>query len=359
MPSDRPRARRTTLGHLSITTRSWARYQRLAGALPWLGGWSPFPLHLDLVLSWRCNLACPMCNLRQEHNMQAFAEFQRGEMSVADWRRIIDDARRSFPLRPNLNLLGGEPTLYKGYPDIIAYAKQRGFRCTFVTNGTHLERDADLLVASGIDVITVSLDGGEALHDSIRGVGVFQRAVRGVRRLQELKRERGSRQPSLFMATAVNGANHARLSEAVEVAASLNIESLTFLHLQFPDSGLEAHGVEAPVLLEAMSEAESRARELGVRMHFYPFLRRDQIATYYHQPSDRLGQRCLSPWLRLTVLPDGHVIPCGDVIVGTVSEGGDSLRAVWNGGRLRDFRRRLARQGAILPACQRCCRRLY
>lgn len=352
-----PRDWRTSLGHLSITARSWSRYQRLAGALQWLGGWSPFPLHLDLVLSWRCNLACPMCNLRQEHNVEAFADFQRDEMSVAGWRRVIDDAHRSFPLHPNLNLLGGEPTLYKGYLDIIAYAKQRGFRCTFVTNGTHLERDAEHLVASGIDVIMVSLDGGEALHDRIRGAGVFQRAVRGVQRIQEIKRQRGSQQPHLFMATAINGVNHAQLSEAVDIAATLSMESLTFLHLQFPDSGLETHGIEVTTLLEAMSQAERRAREMGVRMHFYPFLRREQISTYYQQPSDQLGQRCISPWLRLTVLPDGHVIPCGNVVAGRVNEG-YSLKSMWNGQRLRAFRRRLAHQGATLSACQRCCRKI-
>jgi len=347
---------RTALASFSISARSWARYQGAIKAIQWLGGYSPFPLHLDLVLTWRCNLACPMCNLRQEEHVRAFAPFHGRELTTADWCHLLDDVKRSFPFRPNINLLGGEPTLYAGYLEIATHAKQAGFRCTFVTNGTTLARDAERLVATGVDVITVSLDGDEALHDRIRGKGVYRRAVEGIRRVQEARRASGLHRPRLFMATAISGANYNQLSALVEMAHALGLEALTFLHLQFPDSDLATHGIEVPRLLEEMARAEERARALGLPTHFYPYLKKERVPTYYLEPADHLGRHCLSPWLRMSILPEGTVVACENHVIGQWGEG--TLRAIWNGPRMRAFRKRLAQKGTM-PSCGRCCRRLF
>lgn len=347
---------RSTLASFSISARSWARYQGAVRAIQWLGGYSPFPLHLDLVLTWRCNLACPMCNLRQEEHLRAFAPFRGRELDAEDWYRLLDDVRRSFPFRPNINLLGGEPTLYAGYLDVAAYAKQAAFRCTFVTNGTTLARDAERLVAIGVDVITLSLDGDEATHDAIRGTGVYAKAVEGLRRVQEARQAAGAQRPRLFMATAISGVNYTQLSAIVEMAHALGVEALTFLHLQFPDSALGTHGIEVDRLLEEMAQAQARARALGLPTHFYPYLKREQVPIYYLEPADRLGRNCLSPWLRMSILPEGTVVACENHIIGRWGE--ETLRHIWNGPQMHAFRRRLARTGTM-PSCGRCCRRLF
>ncbi len=347
---------RAALASVSISARSWARYQGALRAIQWLGGYSPFPLHLDLVLTWRCNLACPMCNLRQEDHVRAFAPFRGRELGTADWCRLLEDVKRSFPLRPNINLLGGEPTLCAGYLEIAAHAKRMGFRCTFVTNGTTLARDAERLVEIGVDVITLSLDGDEATHDRIRGAGVYRRAIEGLRRVQEAQRASGLNRPRLFMATAISGANYARLSAQVELAHALGLEALTFLHLQFPDSDLSTHGIDVPRLLEEMARAQERARALGLPTHFYPYLKAEQVPIYYLEPADRLGRNCLSPWLRMSILPEGTVVACENHVIGVWER--EPLRAIWNGPRMRAFRQRLAREGTM-PSCGRCCRRLF
>ncbi len=352
---------KSALSQVSVSARSLGRYQRALKALQWLDGYSPTLLNLDLVLTWRCNLACPMCNLRQPQHVDAFAPHQ-GQLTPAEWRAVLDDVRQSFPLRPNINLLGGEPTLYPGFLEVAAYAKQLGLRCTFVTNGTRLERLAEPLVAMGLDVVVVSLDGAEAVHDGIRGEGVFTRAVEGIRALQAARVKAKVQRPQVFLSTAVSAASAPWLHQVPDVAHDLGIAAITFLHLQFFDDELPTaegagHGVDSSALLQEMGRVAARARELGVRAHFYPALRADQVGRYYLEPYTALGRDCLSPWLRMSILPDGSVVPCLTTVLGHVGQG-TSLRTMWNGPEMRAFRQHLARQG-ITAACGRCCRRLY
>ncbi len=51
-------------------------------------------------------------------------------------------------------------------------------------------------------------------------------------------------------------------------------------------------------------------------------------------------------------MPDGDVIPCLPLRVGNLRE--SSLRAVWNGAKFREFRRKL-RDKKLFTACQTCC----
>ena len=347
---------RALLGKLSISSSSLGRFQGIAAVLKLLHGYSPLPLHMDLFLTLRCNLACKMCNLRQPENAKLIAGLARPELSVKEWMGVVRDIRKSFYFRPNLNLLGGEPSVYKGYLDVAAFAKEQGFRCSYTTNGILLARDAADIVSTGLDVVTVSIDGPQDIHDRIRGLGTYERTVQGIRVLNECKKRQG-RQVQVFLACAVTGDNHTHLTDLIDIASDLDIHHVMFLHLQFPDSDIHSHGIDVERLIEEIDRVRRKAHDSNISVALSPNLRRSRIAPYYLHSSNELGGSCVSPWLRMTVMPNGTILACQIHRLGNVRDG-ISLGAVWNGESFRNFRRRLAR-ARVFPDCGRCCRRQY
>lgn len=68
------------------------------------------------------------------------------------------------------------------------------------------------------------------------------------------------------------------------------------------------------------------------------------------------GKFCILPWLHAHVLPNGDVLPCCAVAVGSLSLGNvrqSPLSEIWNGAGFRDMRRRMC-QGQAVGACQVC-----
>jgi MoaA/NifB/PqqE/SkfB family radical SAM enzyme len=82
-------------------------------------------------------------------------------------------------------LTGGEPFMYPGLPEVLAFASgQPNFELCISTNGTLIDTaEAALLKDSGASV-QVSIDGLEVYHDRFRGSeGAFRLASRGMQQL--------------------------------------------------------------------------------------------------------------------------------------------------------------------------------
>jgi len=85
--------------------------------------------------------------------------------------------------QPVIVLSGGEPLVREDIFDIARYGTRLGLRMVLATNGTLLDGNkAGMLVESGIQRVSISLDGADAdTHDSFRGLaGAFDAAVRGM-----------------------------------------------------------------------------------------------------------------------------------------------------------------------------------
>ena len=69
------------------------------------------------------------------------------------------------------------------FEELAVYLKKSGFRLGMVTNGTGLSQHAPVC-SECFEKIYISVDGPEAVHDSIRGKGVFRTALEGRKRLE-------------------------------------------------------------------------------------------------------------------------------------------------------------------------------
>ena len=157
------------------------------GAVP-----SVAPQNLSLNVTSACNLACDYCYA----DRGVFGGAQSGAMSFATAEEAVDTLlagcdRRSYA---TIGFLGGEPFLHRRLVHhVVAFAARQagelgqpiGFSVT--TNATVLDAaDIDMLRTHRF-AVTVSLDGGRAVHDRRRirlaGQGSWDDAMAGIRPL--------------------------------------------------------------------------------------------------------------------------------------------------------------------------------
>ena len=83
-------------------------------------------LKINLHITQKCNYHCRYC----------FAQFrEKQDLPVEAWKRVIDNLEASG-LVDRINFAGGEPVLYRGFPELVDYAYQKGFRLSVISNGS-------------------------------------------------------------------------------------------------------------------------------------------------------------------------------------------------------------------------------
>ena len=135
---------------------------------------------IHFQLTGRCNLRCIFCG--QQNGMFGDRSGSR-EIPPEKWIEIAE-TRRPLTPKPQIILWGGEPLLYEPFDRLARYLSDAGFELGIITNGTLIDRHAELLNRC-FKAIYISLDGDAPYHNRIRGKGVFERVERNIGLLKE------------------------------------------------------------------------------------------------------------------------------------------------------------------------------
>ena len=137
--------------------------------------------HRKPIVVWNCT---PACNLACSHCYAAHSGEQK-MLSTEQALAVIDDLA-AFQV-PVLLFSGGEPFARPDIRTLAAYAKSKGLRVTFSTNGTLIDYDcADWIRDLGVAYVGISIDGTEAVHDTFRRrPGAYREALAAIRRLRD------------------------------------------------------------------------------------------------------------------------------------------------------------------------------
>ncbi len=184
------------------------------------------PVFAHLEVTYKCNLSCKFCGFRK-----GLAREKMDELSVNEWVRIIDELKEigvSYA-----TLVGAEPLIRKDIFEIIAHIKKKGMRCLLLTNGVLIDPErAKRLVESGLDRVTVSIDGPKEIHDKIRGVsGVYEKATAGIRNLITARSEKRSALPKIAIHATVCSLNVEYLNEIADLYEELDIDDVNFQYI--------------------------------------------------------------------------------------------------------------------------------
>jgi MoaA/NifB/PqqE/SkfB family radical SAM enzyme len=128
---------------------------------------------LSIEVTTHCNSSCSHCFVRARGK-------KKNTLSPKLVQTIIREGYEAGYRR--LHLTGGEPLLWEGLLKILDYAFDLGYKTAFLnTNGTLLTNkiSRDLANFSGLTV-SITLQGPKRFHDSIRGKGSYDKAMKGV-----------------------------------------------------------------------------------------------------------------------------------------------------------------------------------
>lgn len=278
-----------------------------------------FPITVTLELVNRCNLNCIMC-YTQNHNEE------KETLGMERIRRVLEECERNG--LPALVLgLGSEPLLFKGAQEVMADAADRGIMDIFLgTNGVLLaEQMSEFLVERQIARVEISLDAASReTYLKIRRKDEFDRIEKNIRKLVEIKRQRGSALPVIRLCFCVMDLNKHESQAFVEKWQS-EVDYVDFQRF------IDFHHVD-------------ELRETGTVRDL-----------------DTLQVRelhCAYPFNSLNVWASGNVTPCCTFFarspalsVGNINE--QSLEEIWNGDKIKEIRRQLL-TGDLNPTCKVC-----
>lgn len=106
------------------------------------------------------------CNLRCRHCYSSSGPEEKESLPIATIRAILEAcAGQGYQC---VSFSGGEPLLYPDLEEAASCAKDLGLRVTMVTNGMLLHRNRWTRIAPLVDLVAVSLDGTEEIHNRLR-----------------------------------------------------------------------------------------------------------------------------------------------------------------------------------------------
>ena len=286
------------------------------------------PLTLLLLVNRGCNLKCSFCDLWDNPQEMPW------DKAVA----LLDQAAAIGT--KTLVITGGEPFLYKPLFDLVAAAKARGMGVNITTNGTLIQKRWKELVDSGVDSLSVSIDGTRPTHEKLRGQrGCYNRAMKGLDAVREL----GGIGLSIY--TVVTRENVEEIPAVFDLAQEKGV-GFDF----WPVNDAEEHYLrtetERQAYRRAVDHVAARDPEVAERVEFY------EAGLAYHATG--LGRvRCLGLVDQYGVTFTGDLIPCcvwgkDGLVVGNVFE--TPLLELWQSKKVQAARGHLWEAG-----CQEGC----
>ena len=132
-----------------------------------------YPFILYLKPTSRCNTKCKSCQRWKTPNKI------EDDMSLDEIKLILRKFKKAkFAI---FTLWGGEPTLHKDMPDMLAEAKKMGYRTSICTNCLLIPKRAHEILPH-LDVMLCSIDGYRQTHDEFRGVpGLFEHVEKAIK----------------------------------------------------------------------------------------------------------------------------------------------------------------------------------
>ncbi len=313
-----------------------------------------------------CNLNCIHCRAAATKGPHT------GELDTATCLGVLDEIRKVGT--PVIILTGGEPLLRPDIFELARYGNDKGLRMVMAPNGTLItEENAKEMVASGIQRISVSLDGAtRESHDRFRKVdGAYDGALQGIKwakkagldfqinttitqqnfeelpKIQELAVELGAVAHHIFLLVPTGRGKYILDGE---ISARQYEETLNWFYEQKDNVPLQLKATCAPHYYRILRE---RAREEG------------KTVTFKTHGLDAVTRGCLGGTGFCFISNTGIVQPCGflDLNCGNVTE--TPFSTIWQEAEvfkaLRDFKQLKGKCGKCeyKRVCGGCRARAY
>lgn len=300
-----------------------------------------------LMVTYRCNFNCVMCDMPQK--AVGFARGGQAEFSTGQFKEVIGAFAQLGT--PGIGFTGGEPLLREDIFELIAEVKRQGMIANLNTNGWLLGfEEARRLIDTGVDSVGISLDGATAItHDSMRKVpGAFPKAVQAVETIVRLRRQRKSRL-RIKVVTVIDEKNIEEVPQILALGRNLGVDGIELI----PRQPFGGSGLEETVSQDFLSKVDNlstfllKQKKRGVPIENSPSHLKMFRKSFAGNP---LPIQCNAGYNSLAVDCYGNIFPCIPWInwgraVGRLGDA--SLSACWNSSEYQ-------RQRKIVGRCRDC-----
>lgn len=302
------------------------------------------PQTLVLDTTHKCNTNCAHCWIHNPRSRTPAAVIE-SKMDDGLYRKIIDDA--ADILSDEVIIQGdGEPLLDGRFIEMARYAKDRGLKVLFFTNGILLdEATAKGLIDLEVNEIFCSLPAGTDLTyswiNSRQSKDTFHRIVGNLKGLVSLRNGSGRPLPLLQMTHVIHNMNCHEIEQMSAVDADIGADRTRFYlarldeniaHLKILSSQVEA-------LKASLQKSAALLKESKIDLQDNIFFQLDnyQPETGYWSQDRFLETGCPVGWFFALILAGGELSMCCHLrVVGRLGE--RSLREAWNSREYNDYR---------------------
>lgn len=253
------------------------------------------PYRMDLAITYRCNNDCHHCYNARSRNYP--------EMDTEHWKIILD---KIWDLGiPHVVFTGGEPTLYKGLPELVAYAENKGLITGLNTNGRKLADQAFLssLIDAGLDHVQITIESHDPdIHDlMVAKPGAWIQTVEGIKNVVNSK---------LYVMTNTTLLTHNSpfLKNTLEFLAELGLPTVGINALIYSGKGASVNtGLKETELPNLLEVARSITDSYHQRLIWYT----PTQYCHFNPLQLELGIKgCTAALYNMCIEPNGDVIPC-------------------------------------------------
>jgi MoaA/NifB/PqqE/SkfB family radical SAM enzyme len=247
---------------------------------------------------------------------------------------------------------GGEALLNPNFFRLCGILKQLNIKITLLSTGITLEKNAGDLTTHVNDVI-VSVDGDEALHDTIRNIpGAFNKMQKGITAIRSIDSDF-----KISGRTVIQKMNYRHWPAIIESAKRLALDSISFLPA---DVSSQAFNRENRWELPRQQEIAIPIDELGILESVIDHVienYREELGSFISESAEKLRhihayysalhglnpfpyKKCNAPWVSAVVEADGSVRPCFfHPVTGNIRTA--SLNDIINSDKATGFRKEL------------------
>ncbi len=293
----------------------------------------------------RCNLKCRMCDIPLTATE---------ELSTEKWKGVITDSA-SLGAK-TIVFSGGEPLLREDIFELIRFVKKNNMKTCITTNGLLIdEKCACELKSAGIDVVNVSLEGPQRIHDYLRGKNSFERVLSALYNLKQHNIES-------TIATMVSSYNYRYLEFIVDTAiryGSTTIKFQPFNTLFINNKNKGKHFFinhrQARELRGVINRAVSKCVKCGIALNPLSYL--NTIPLYLSGKFKKGGNGCSALLSSSAITSDGSIYPCWVMtedryLIGSIKE--NRFINIWNSKRHKKLREDISSKG-----CKGCVMSCY
>ncbi|ATH09145.1 hypothetical protein BIY24_14695 [Halobacteriovorax marinus] len=251
------------------------------------------PAYVVIELTNHCNLKCVMCPQPRQTR-------EAGYMSFELFKSIIDQVK-NYAEVIDLDLFG-EILLHPKFDEFIKYGKSQGLKMMVSTNITRLnEKYSKRLIDSGLDFITLSLDGAKKeTFESVRVGGNYEKCVENVETFLRL--------------------NKRKVFSTIQI---INMKQTQRELIDFVEK-FKNHDADIVRIIPYTSHDPKK---------------KDLNCDYNYTPSEN---HCAFLWRTMVITWNGKVVPCcqdwdNNIVLGDMTK--NNLNEIWNGEEFTKMRR--------------------